>query len=95
MNELNVIVRREYISPFDEDGYLIMFYKGYKRHKPIVESFTFLDGHNEASVEYVNILDSKVHKADAKFFINSVQKYYDSLPNNNVKLVLKDVLIIE
>ena len=94
MNKLNVIVKREFINDFDNKGYLIMFYVGYNKNKPVIECFTFLDGHNVASLEYLVSLWNP-SKEEAIEFISEVQTYYDSLPDNKTTLVLKDVLILK
>jgi len=93
MNELHVIVKREYNSE-DNIGHPIMFYVVYNKGRPCLECFTFQDGHNETSVEYLASLWDCT-KEDQQSFIESVQKYYDSLPGVDVKLVLKDVLVVE
>jgi len=93
MNELHVIVKREYNSE-DNIGHPIMFYVVYNKGRPCIECFTFKDGHNVSSVDYLVSLRNCT-KEDQQSFIESVQKYYDSLPCGNAKLVLKDVLVVE
>jgi len=93
MHRLDVIVKREYNSK-DNIMHPIMFYVVYNKGRPCLECFTFKDGHNVSSVDFLASLWDCA-KEDQQNFVDSVQKYYDSLPCGNAKLVLKDVLIIE